>query len=175
MKWAAAEESQAKNREIDGLKQDLQRMATSRDEAMESQRRDLTHTFEQLLRQREEAFVSRERDIAAQVAALESRFEQLITDNSRLKTELQESHRRVETSTDDVLLRDDHIRQLQWRLEDERVTRQQLEDDLKRKLAAAALELVAEKDHSSKELSDVNSRADKVVIGVLFIYSSKMN
>ena len=104
MRWAAVEESKAKQREIDSLKDELARATHSREESLDSQRRDLTRTFEHLIQQREEAFMGREREFGGQVLSLDSKFEQLSTDNSRLKSELAESARRIERLTEDLAL-----------------------------------------------------------------------
>lgn len=94
MKWASEEESKSKMRENESLRDELHRLHSSREDSLESQRRDLTHTFEQLLSQREVNFTNKEREIAHQIAALDSKFEVLHTENSRIKAEYSESIRK---------------------------------------------------------------------------------
>lgn len=163
MRWAAAEEGKTKQREIDNLKEELIRATNSREESLESQRRDLTHTFEQLLSQREATFLSRERDIGGQVISLDSKFEQLSTDNSRLKADVAEGVRRIEHLTEEIALKEEAIRHLQWRLEDERIGRQQADDSLQRRLQQATLELSTCKDLAGKDMNEIQARLDKAV------------
>ena len=49
MRWAAAEAAAGQARELETLRAEAARAARSREEALESQRRDLTDTFEGLI------------------------------------------------------------------------------------------------------------------------------
>jgi len=161
MRWAAQEESKAKQREIDTMREDMARLALSREESLESQRRDLTRTFEALLQQREDSFSLREREIGSQVTALDTRFEQLQTENSRVKSDYWEAQRRIEHLTEEAAAKEESCRQLQWRLDDERLSKQQGDDSLQRRLQHTTMELAALKETTAKDLHDMQIRLDK--------------
>lgn len=162
MRWAASEESKSKQREVDVLKEEIARLAASRDESLESQRRDLTHTFEQLLCQREESFAQREKEIGQQVAALDKRFEQLHTENSRLRSECADTQRKLEAAGEELLIKEESCRHLQWRLDDLRLGKQQTDDSLNRSLQEAKLQLAALSESAKKDIGDVKSNLEKV-------------
>jgi cell division protein FtsB len=162
MRRSAAEENKSKQREIQLLKDDITRLNASRDDALEAQRRDLTQTFENLLKQREESFIQKERDIAAQVTQLDSRFEQLQTENVRLKSEVSDLHRRNEMLSEEVSAKEENLRQLQWRIDDERMSRQEAEDATERRLQQLSLDLTLEKDKSGRLISDLQHQLEKV-------------
>ena len=164
MRWAAAEETKVKEREIEALKEDLVRTHHSRDESLEAQRKDLTHTFETLLQQREDALLHKEKEIAMQVAALEGKFEIIQTENSRLKAETTDLHRRIESMTTDLSAKDEHTRQLQWRLDDERNTKQQTDDQLQRRLHQTTTDLALTREKAIHDLSDMQRLMDKLTI-----------
>ena len=161
MRWAAAEETRVKEREIESLKEDIQRIHHSRDESLEAQRKDLTHTFETLLQQREDAFSQREKEIAIQIVALEGKFQILQTENSRLKSENGDMHRRVESLTDEVSTKDEYGRQLQWRLDDERTSRQQSDDQMQRRVHQMTLDLSITREKAIQDVGEVQRALDK--------------
>ena len=124
--------------------------------------RDLTSTFEALIQQREESFGLRERDIGFQVGSLDKKFEQLQTENSRLKAENMEANRKVDALSDESSAKEEHLRQLQWRLDDERNSKQQGDDLGHRKVHQLSLDLVAAKDKAAQDLSDLSKSLEKV-------------
>ena len=162
MRWSAAEENKSKQREIELLKDDITRLNASRDDALEAQRRDLTQTFETLLKQREESFIQKERDIAVQITQLDSRFEQLQTENVRLKSEVSDLHRRNEMLSEEVSAKEENLRQLQWHMDDERISRQEAEDAVERRLQQVSLDLTLEKDKSGRLVADLQHQLEKV-------------
>ena len=162
MGWTAAEEGKAKEREITALREDLQRLALSRDECLENQRRDLTQTFEALLEQREESFSTKEREIGQQITLLDSRFEQLRTDNSRLKSELADALRRCELCGEELRLKDDQLRQLHWRIEDEHSAKILLDDAMQRQLQQLTIDLSVAKDTGQREAAEFAKSLEKV-------------
>ena len=159
---AAAEEARAREREIEALKDDIQRVHQSRDESLETQRKDLTHTFEALLQQREDAFTGREKDIAAQVAGLESKFDVLQAENTRLKGENGDLHRRVEALMDETAAKEEHGRQLQQRVEEERAGRLQGEDHAQRRISQLTSDLSAMRERTIQDTSDMQRAADRL-------------
>lgn len=166
MRWAQAEETKSKAREVESLREELHRLHNSREECLESQRRDLTHTFEQLLHQREETFASKERDIAHQIAVLESRFEQLQTENTRLKAEASDNFRKFEILSEEMSLKEEQCRQLQWRLDDERLSSQSSHDTIHRQLQQLTLDLAVAKEAHKVEATDLQRKLEKANIEV---------
>lgn len=160
--WTAAEEGKAKEREIASLKEEIQRSALSRDECLENQRRDLTQTFEALLEQRDDSFSKKEREIGQQITQLDSRFEQLRTDNSRLKSELADALRRCELFDEELRMKDDQLRQIHWRVEDERSAKIIQDDAIQRQLQQLTIDLAVTKDTSQREAAEFAKSIEKV-------------
>ena len=94
----------------------------------------MTHTFENLIQQREESFSKKEREIGNQIIGLDNKFEELRTENSRIKLENNEYHRRIESLSDEISNKDEQLRQLQWKLDDERNNKQLNDDQIHRKI-----------------------------------------
>ena len=82
--------------------------------------------------------------------------------NSRLKADASEYLRKLELLAEEAAAKDESNRHLQWRLEDERSAKQQADDSVHRKAQQAVLELDALRESSGKELSELQSRLDKV-------------
>jgi chromosome segregation ATPase len=163
MRWASAEDNRLKIREIDALKEEIRRINVSKEESLETQRRDLTHTFEVLIQQREESFSVREREIGHQVSALDKKFEQLQTENSRLKNDNNDYQRKLENSSDELNMKEESSRQLQWRLDDERNSKQQGDDQIQRKIHQLNLDLSLSREKAIQSTSDLQRALDKSV------------
>eukprot|EP01041_Mallomonas_annulata_P011457 gene11457-23962_t len=147
IRWATAEEMKSKNRDIEILHEDIRQLISTREESLDSQRKDLTHTFEQLLHNRELSFSEREKEINHSVLILEERFEMLQTENSRLHSELLELQRNITMKTEELGEKEEQLRQVQWRLEDERQNSQLTEDTLQRQLQQLQSDNMSLKDH----------------------------
>ena len=160
MKWAASEESKTKQRQIDVLREDNRVLASSREESLESQRRDLTTTFEQLILHREKHYGAREKKLGAQILALDEKFETLNTENSRLKSELQGSQRVVESQQKDLLQDKEKLQGVQWQLEDERSNKQRLCDALERQVQSLNAEVDALKDSAEEQAATLTGQLE---------------
>lgn len=165
--WASAEETKAKIRENVSLREEIDRLSASRDESLETQRRDLTNTFELLLEQREEAFSMKEREISKQISLLDNRFEQLRTDNSRLKSELGDALRRQEVLSEESSVKEDQLRQLQWRTDDERTAKLQNDDSMQRHIQQLSLDLNITRDTCQREAAEYQKNLEKVFLNEL--------
>ena len=141
MKWASLEESKAKQREIDILREDNRLLTVSKEDSLEAQRRDLTKTFENLIAQREAGMTQKEREMGKNILLLDTKFERLSTDNSKLKSDLEESLRTINKLENEAIGDKDKIRQLNYIIEDERLSKQQQQDVLERSLHQSQLEL----------------------------------
>lgn len=164
VRWSSEEESRNQAREIESLKHDIKRMNILREESLESQRRDLTSTFEGILQQREDAYNNKERDIAGQIRLLDTRFEQLQTENTRLKNELAASLRKSEHLVEDLSQKEEGRRQLQWSLDDERTARTQAENTMAHELQQAMLELSLCKDNAAKDVTELKRKLAAVSV-----------
>ena len=80
----------------------------------------MTQTFENLIHQREESFAKKEKEISNQILLLDQKFEELRTDNTRLKSDNNDYQRKLEASSNDLLNKEEQCRQFQWQLDDER-------------------------------------------------------
>ena len=116
-----------------------------------------------LVHQREESFSLRERDIGQQVNALNQKFENLHLENSRLRSENSDLLLRNETAADDVLAKRDQMRQLQWKLDDERSCKEQDDDQRQRYVQQLNLELIAVKEKAVLEVAELSKAVDKVL------------
>jgi hypothetical protein len=120
VRWAMTEELKARQKEILGLKADLRRLQTSREQALQSQRHDLSSTFENMLTQREAAFKEREKSLTDHLALLEGKLEETRLEALRVKTDASSGVRRIEQLGEELLQKDEQKRQLSWQLEDVR-------------------------------------------------------
>jgi hypothetical protein len=161
MKWSMTEELKLKDRDIESIKEELKRAYLSRDEALESQRKDLTHTFEQLMSHREESMKKKELEIASNILMLNSKFEQLQTENSRIKNDYLTVARKHEVLVEELNAKDEINRQLQWRLEDERVNKQLHDDSSQRTVQQLTLDLSLTKDNLTQEIHELRHKLEK--------------
>ena len=84
----------------------------------------MTQTFENLIFQREESFAKKEKEIGNQITSLDLKFEELRTENSKLKSDKNDFQRNIESLSNEILNLEEQNRQLQWRLNDERNNQQ---------------------------------------------------
>lgn len=166
MRWAATEENNSRIKESNSLKAEIQRLYITREEALELQRKDLTDSFEKLMRQRDDSLTSKERKVGEQIMILDSKFEQLQTENNRLKSENNECRRNNEQLVEEARNRDDLCRQLQWTLDDERISRQREEDNMKRQIQQAQLDLNQSRDALLNASSEFQRKLDKAISDV---------
>lgn len=124
--------------------------------------RDLTNAFETLLSQREESFSDRERDIGVQVSALDKKFEVLQTENSRLKLEIVDWHRKMESASDEAAAKTEQLRLLQWRMDDERNMRQQGDDQGHRRMNQLTSDLTVARDKAAHDAIEITRISEKV-------------
>jgi len=160
MKWAALEDGRAKAKEVEALKTDLSCLMLSRDESLDSQRKDLTQTFEQLLVQREQSCTAKERELAGQLAAVAAKHDKLQKEAGHIKSELLDSCRQREGLAEELSRKEESYRQLQWRVDDERAARQEREDELQREAQQLSIELSNLKEKLLNDVNDYKRRLD---------------
>lgn len=170
IRWTTSEEIKAKQREIDNYREDIKRQQYQRDEAIESQRRDMATAFDKLMAQREQSFSQREQDIANQISSLEARMERIQDDNMKLKSELHSTTRTKDQCVADIEKKDEQIRQLNWRFEDSAADWKKQEDQLQRNLQHALTEVNLCRDTIMKQISDSQHELDRVGYFLLQTY-----
>lgn len=79
-----------------------------------------------------------------------------------------EANRKVEALSDESSAKEEHLRQLQWRLDDERNSKQQGDDLGHRKVHQLSLDLVVVKDKAAQDLSDLSKSLEKVNWRIVF-------
>ena len=162
IKWTTSEELKSKQRDIDIAREDIRRQHVLRDEAIDTQRRDMTIAFENILAQREDSFSQREHEIATQITALESRIDNVQQENMKLRGEVANLSRAKEKLIGDVDRKEDQIRQLNWRYEDACSSWKKIEDQLQRSLQQALDEVELCRDSLMKQISDSQHELDRV-------------
>ena len=160
--WTHDEGIRIKQREIDNLMGELERANTIRQDSLDTQRRDLTESYERILAQRDSAQDAKECDINRQINELSIRFEGLHTENSRVKSELAAALRVSDALTSEVADKEEARRRLQWQLDDERAQKTAAEDGVHRQLQRAQLDLAVLRDTSAKEADELRKTVDKV-------------
>lgn len=111
---------------------------------------------------RESAITNREKNIAQQIFQLEKKFEQLQTENSRLKSDLTTTLAECDKMTTSLYRQEEEKSKLQWALEDERQQRIHSEDALRRELQTLQLDLTLCKENAEKRVANVQNELDSV-------------
>ena len=111
---------------------------------------------------RENSFAEKERHIAEQINLLERRFEQLQTENSRLKTDLIDAHGECENLSTSMTRQEESRSQLQWLFEDERSQKLANEDTMKRQIQKLSVDLSVSKESAAKKTFDLENEIEKV-------------
>jgi hypothetical protein len=150
------EELSRKQHEIDLLKDEYRCLLAMKDQSLESQRRDLTQSFEKIIAQRDAASLEKDRQVSSKVSALEGTFEHIRAENMRLKAEFLEACRGRDSIAVELLQRDHMVCQLQLQLSDGALKNQQSEDALHRKLDTMERELATTKASALETLKHLN-------------------
>jgi hypothetical protein len=79
-----------------------------------------------------------------------------------LKTENGDYNRRIEGISDELSVKEEQSRQLQWRLDDERNSKQQGDDQIQRRVHQLNLDLAVVREKAIKDNSDLQRALDKV-------------
>lgn len=112
---------------------------------------------------RENSFAEKERHIAEQILLLERRFEQLQTENSRLKADLVDAHSECEKISTSLSRQEESRSQLQWLFEDERSQKLTNEDSMKRQIQKLSVDLSVAKETAAKRTFDLENEIEKVI------------
>jgi chromosome segregation ATPase len=162
LKVATAEESKCKQQEVMRLHSEIKKLSHARSEALDHQRGDLIVTYEQLMKQREEVYHKRENEIVTMISVLENKFEAIQTEALQVKAELRNTHTLYEQASNDLNMKNDQCRTLQYKYDDDtQALTQELIVTNKR-----VTELTSELDHSklvaSNEINVLKADISKV-------------
>lgn len=158
-----AEELGARQREAEAHRAEAQRSWQQREEALETQRRELTAAFEKLMKQSDDSYMEREGKIASQIVALEQRIESVQNTNASLRSELASAARARDLAGAEAERKEEAIRQLHWRFEDAMGSWKRTEDMLERRVAQAIAEADASRDSMIKQINDAHHEIEKVL------------
>lgn len=162
VRLATDEELRIKNKEIESLHMNTKAMSASRAEALESQRSELVSMYEQLQKQREKQWLEREQEIGLTVTALENRFEALREETTSTKAALRDATLRVEQLSDSCARKDEQIRALSYRFEEEKKSLNEKTELLQRRLHDQQARSEEEKHKEALELQEARQSAEKV-------------
>ena len=93
---------------------------------------------------------------------MEKRFEQLQTENSRLKADLSDAYNESGKLSTAISRLEESRSSLQWVLEDERNQKIVLEDSMKREMQKLSLDLSIAKEGAAKKVFELENEIDKV-------------
>ena len=110
MHWTAREDQKKYINEINILQQKLTHLTHSNHELLDRQHADLTSSFESLLKQKEEQLTQYNSNITQQICQLESRLEDLKTENTRLHSSLGSSQKALVMAEDAASARIEQVR-----------------------------------------------------------------
>ena len=119
VKVATSEEGKCKKQEVERLQAEIKKLSQSRTDALEHQRGDLIATYEQLMKQREEVYHKRENEIVTMISVLENKFETIQTEALHLKAELRNTQTMYEQANNELQLKGDQMRTLQYKNDDD--------------------------------------------------------
>lgn len=149
------EDLRLKAHEISTLKEGLATLQRSKEEALEAQRRDLTGTFQQIIRNREEGFKEKESEIGRQVGLLSEKLEKLQNELTRCRDDNRECKLINEKLLADIGGKDHSIRELSYDLDDMKRSKELLEDGLQRQVTSLQIEIKRIAEMHSREKADL--------------------
>ena len=94
---------------------------------------------------------------------MEIKFDNIQTENSRLRSELHDVERKLDIQGKEVVSKEEQLRQRNWQLEDERQSRQADEDTLQRLLQQTKLEVSNIREIMNKEKLDMEEKLKRVI------------
>ena len=133
-----------------------------KDEALELQRRDLTNTFESIMKQREDSIIAKENEISKQIQILDTRFEKLQTENMKLRSQYQEIKLHNEKLSEENIRYEESHRQISYKIEEVSKSKLASEDILQRQVNSLQMKIQDLTNQQYKERSDYESKIEKV-------------
>ncbi|RHY72349.1 hypothetical protein DYB38_012701, partial [Aphanomyces astaci] len=113
-RWSYDEDMRKAKEEVESMKRRYERELREKDEDIESIRRELTVTFDDVLRQREQEFRAVHDDIGGKARDLELKVKSIGRENDTLKERNQELRRKVDELAEQLSDSDKAQKGLQW-------------------------------------------------------------
>ncbi len=154
VQFATNQEMQSQQIYINSLQAEIQQLHDQKKELLASQRDELTQHYDMLLAQREEIYHARENEILQQIQALDSRFETLTMENTKIKNLYREKKLQYEQLHEQIIQKDEKIKKLNYDLEDAQSSSMKKEDSFTRRVSQLEIEReswLTEKDNLRKE------------------------
>ncbi|RHZ02528.1 hypothetical protein DYB35_005313 [Aphanomyces astaci] len=123
-RWSYDEDMRKAKEEVESMKRRYERELREKDEDIESIRRELTVTFDDVLRQREQEFRAVHDDIGGKARDLELKVKSIGRENDTLKERNQELRRKVDELAEQLSDSDKAQKGLQWEVADVRALNQ---------------------------------------------------
>lgn len=164
VKWAADEEIKLKQREIESLKADIKKMLSNREDSLELQRRDLTSTFEALLKQRDQENLLKDKEVKDQLFKLEHKFDLIRTENMKLSSEIHNKSCKLEFVTGELSRKEENLRQSQFKLDQINIDHREELESYHNRMNQAISEANSAKDNLSKQTNEFQTKLDQVIV-----------
>ena len=164
VKWAADEEIKLKQRKIESLKADIKKMLSNREESLELQRKDLTSTFEALLKQRDQENLMKDKEVKDQFFKLENKFDLIRTENMKLSSENHNKSCKLEFVMGDLSRKEENLRQLQFKLDQINIDHREELESYHSRMNQAISEANSAKDNLLKQAKEFQSKLDQVIV-----------
>ncbi|RHY05040.1 hypothetical protein DYB36_009775, partial [Aphanomyces astaci] len=123
-RWSYDEDMRKAKEEVESMKRRYERELREKDEDIESIRRELTVTFDDVLRQREQEFRAVHDDVGGKARDLELKVKSIGRENDTLKERNQELRRKVDELAEQLSDSDKAQKGLQWEVADVRALNQ---------------------------------------------------
>ncbi|ETV96228.1 hypothetical protein, variant [Aphanomyces invadans] len=123
-RWSYDEDMRKAKEEIESLKRRHDRELREKDEDIESIRRELTVTFDEVLRQREQEFRAAHDDVGGKARDLELKVKSMGRENDTLKERNHDLRRKVDELVDQLAESDKAQKALQWEVADVRALKE---------------------------------------------------
>ncbi|RHY53320.1 hypothetical protein DYB30_009943 [Aphanomyces astaci] len=123
-RWSYDEDMRKAKEEVESMKRRYERELREKDEDIESIRRELTVTFDDVLRQREQEFRAAHDDIGGKARDLELKVKSIGRENDTLKERNHELRRKVDELAEQLSDSDKAQKGLQWEVADVRALNQ---------------------------------------------------
>ncbi|RQM23935.1 hypothetical protein B5M09_009954 [Aphanomyces astaci] len=123
-RWSYDEDMRKAKEEVESMKRRYERELREKDEDIESIRRELTVTFDDVLRQREQEFRAAHDDVGGKARDLELKVKSIGRENDTLKERNHELRRKVDELAEQLSDSDKAQKGLQWEVADVRALNQ---------------------------------------------------
>lgn len=101
------------------IQDDLTRAYKDKEEALETQRKELTHAFDAMLKERDFLYTQKELEIGSQISLLENKLETILNENSRLRTQGDLQRHKIDGLSVELSTKQEELQSSRWRFEDD--------------------------------------------------------